>query len=196
MEPKPKIDWLLIKVRYEAGESYGAISRSLGGRPTKQAIGQKALRDKWERVNPGETLKRLPVKSSAWELLKPEQQLVIQAFALGARTVEEAAARACVSQSTIQRWKKDDDFGRLCQAARLQARDELVSKVKDFGSREWRPNAWLLERLWKDEFSAAQQVVHGNTFNVLGSINLGIDRGLTIDAEAREIGDAEVLPAT
>lgn len=192
---KEKIDWLLIKVRYEAGEALGAISRSLNGRPTKQAIGQKAKRDGWERVNPGETLKRLPVKSSAWELLKPEQQLVIEAFALGARTIEEAAGRACVDQSTVQRWKKDEDFARLCQAARLQARDQLVSKVKDFGAREWRPNAWLLERLWKDEFGATQQIVHGNTFNVLGSINLGIERGMTIDAEAQEIPNTQALPS-
>lgn len=187
-----KIDWPVIKVRYQSGESLGQISRSLDGRPTKQAIGQRAKREGWERIEPAETLKRLPVKSSAWELLKPEQQLVIEAFALGARTIEEAAARACVSQSTIQRWKKDEDFGRLCQAARLQARDELVSKVKDFGSHEWRPNAWLLERLWKDEFGATQAVVHGNTFNVLGSINLGIDRGITIDAQPE---DLEPLPS-
>jgi hypothetical protein len=42
-------DWKLIKLRYEAGQTAYAISQSLGGKPSKQGIHQKAQRDGWQR---------------------------------------------------------------------------------------------------------------------------------------------------
>ena len=41
------IDWDSIKDRWLMGESAYAISKSLGGKPTKQGISQKAKRHKW-----------------------------------------------------------------------------------------------------------------------------------------------------
>lgn len=180
-------NWALIKTLYESGEKAPDISRSMGGHPSKQAIYKRAKKEDW--VNPEstrETLERLPVPNTVWDTLSDKQKIVIEAFALGAATIEEAAARATVNKSTVQRWKKDEAFAALCQTARLQARDELVNNIKRFGEKEWRPNAFLLERLWKSEFGQNQAIVQGHTFNVLGSINLGIDR-----SEERNVIDVQ-----
>ena len=44
------IDWASIKHRWVKGESAYAISKSLGGTPTKQGISQKAKRQEWETL--------------------------------------------------------------------------------------------------------------------------------------------------
>jgi hypothetical protein len=139
----------------------------------------------WTR--PQETLAKLPVPATDFEGLDLKQQAVIEAFALGASTMEEAAARGCVSVATIYRWKADEKFKKLCDAARLRARDQLVNNIKKFGELEWRPNAWLLEKLYKSEFGQAA-VLQGNTFNILGSINLGIERA-PIEGEAVDVSE-------
>lgn len=181
-------DWALIRLRYEAGETGAAISRSLGGTPVKQTIYNRAKAEGW--VSPKEAeeaIERLPVAQSFWDTLDERQKMVVQAFALGARTMEDAAARAGVSSRAVRYWREDEHFNRICQMARIQARDDLVANVKRFGENEWRPNAWLLERLYKEEFGQAQAIVQGNTFNILGSVNLGIDRKTEDEREVIDV---------
>ena len=172
------IPWKQIQVRYEAGESPGSISKSLGGKPTRQGIYKRAKAESWERVEV-EQPEVLPVPSEYWDELNDRQRIVIQAFMQGATTIEEAAKRADVSESTVHRWKQDKRFGNLCTAARLSTRDKLVSRIDIAGSTDWKANAWLLERLYRDEFAPANQQgmgFTGNTFNILGRLSLGIER--------------------
>ena len=172
------IDWPLIKARYEGGETAGAISRSLGGTPTKQGIYKKANKEGWEKIEIDEP-EVLPVPQGYWDELNDKQRIVVEAFVRGASTIEDAAKRADVSERTIRRWKEDDRFDRLCMAARLATRDRLVSRIDTAGATDWKANAWLLERCFgRDEFAPANasQGFTGNTFNILGRMSLGIER--------------------
>lgn len=173
-------NWELIRTRWEEGESAYGISKSPGAWPSKQGILNRAQKEGWVKKQDIENdIERLPINQEDWDSLKPAQQMVIEAFSKGVRTIEQAALRAGVSESTVRRWRQDKRFGRLCQAARALARDKLVKRIEQFGQREWRPNAWLLERLEREEFGAqVQPVMQGNTFNILGQVNLGIDRQL------------------
>lgn len=191
-------DWTQIQVRYESGEVASDIARALGGHPTKQAIYAKAKRDGWQRPNEREATRgSLPVPSSYWEEMDDKQRLVIEAFANGETTIEGAAKRAMVAESTVYRWKHDERFKRLLDCARLATRDKLVSRIMDAGEREWKPNAWLLERLFRDEFAPSHGGIVGNTFNILGRLDLGIsreqgmgeNRGTVIEGRAE--GDSE-----
>ena len=45
---KGPIDWQLVRMKFESGQSPYAISRDLGGRPTKQGIAKRAAREGWK----------------------------------------------------------------------------------------------------------------------------------------------------
>lgn len=180
----------MVRSRYEAGENPSAISRSLGGKPTRQGIYARIRKEGWEQGNELET-PPAKIVDTYWNELEDNQKAVIEAFSKGARTIELAAERAGVSESTIYRWKKDDRFKRICRSARLAWRDKLVGRIDEAGEREWKANAWLLEKAFSEEFGQKQGPMQGNTFNVLGSIHLGIERsdvpqreGQTYEAEA------------
>lgn len=51
--PARNIDWTEIKKRWEADitVTFKSISEELGGKPSKQAIGQRAKRESWTRVD-------------------------------------------------------------------------------------------------------------------------------------------------
>ena len=176
MVQRSNFDWPTIRARWEAGESANQISKT-EGYPSQVAISKRAKKEGWETLEV-KSFTELPVPKEYWDNLEPNKQIVIQAFARGARTIEEAAARADVHESTVHRWKKQDaTFKRLCLAARLKTRDRLVDSVITKADQDWRAAAWYLSKAHADEFGDKGQPIQRNTFNVLGHINLGIPRG-------------------
>ena len=184
-----KYDWELIRARWEAGESANSIARE-PDQPSRQAIDKHAKAEQWQKhVNPSQVVAIAPPE--VWDQLNDKQKVVVNAFALGCKSFRQAALRAGVGESTVSGWKKDDNFRSLCEAARLRKRDAWVASIEEQGERDWRAHAFLLKSLHAEEFgeqNRAPQV--GNQFNILGGINLGIERRPreVIDAEVQRVG--------
>lgn len=171
-------DWPGIRARWEHGETPGQISRSLGGRPTRQAIDKCAKREDWRR-------QQISVASITDGALKPffdglsfEQGVVIQKVCEG-WTQRMAADYAGVNEATVSRWKKLDKFVKALSLAIAVKNGNRLKKIEDSG--DWRAAMALLERDSdsRGEFappSSGRPTTVGNTFNILGKLDLGIQR--------------------
>ncbi|MEX2138593.1 MAG: hypothetical protein WD894_04990 [Pirellulales bacterium] len=70
---------------------------------------------------------------------------------------KEAARCVGVCPRTVRRaLKTDPNFNRSYCAARTAGKARLLGNIHHAGSRNWRASAWLLERLWPDEFGRRQ----------------------------------------
>ncbi len=177
-------DWQAIQARYEAGESPGQISRTLGGRPSRQAIHKRAKAEGWQRqqmpVN-GRQSSTEAVPADVMESLSFDQKTVILEIASGA-TQREAAGLAQIDESTISQWKKrTPEFVKAfhyAEAVKKQRRRLMVEHSPDP-----KDARWLLERDpgSRDEYAAPQagnrNLFAGNVFNVLAGVDLEIPRG-------------------
>lgn len=167
-------DWVAIRALYEEGESPAHIAEK-PGMPTRQAIHQRAKREGWERRDDAVD-ERFPFADDPD--LSAEQQIVLLNIAEGL-PAKWAADKAGVHESTVRRWKKDERFARLCRAAIAWKASRRLGQIE--ASTDWRAQMALLERDsdTRNEFSppnAGRGMVTGNTFNVLGHIDLGITR--------------------
>ncbi len=145
-----EFDWKIIKTRWMAGESFFSIAKDKD-MPSRQAMAKRAKKDNWQRVTEVDTT-TLPVDQNYWHTLNVRRQTVIQELAYGAKNISEAAARAGVPKNTVYDWTKNPEYRALCDVARASTRRVLVQRLYDFGERDPKPNQWLLEKLWANEF--------------------------------------------
>jgi transposase-like protein len=187
-------DWPAIRARFELGETPGAISRSLGGRPSRQAIHKKLKGQGWKVYEPvddeGDSVDGAMalMESGQWgKCTQQNKARVIKVLRNGA-TYKIAAATIGVGDRTLRDWRdKDPVFAGLCEAAQAADMQETMAYLQKLGKTD--PNIAKFRaqrhRLTRDEYGEqpAPYARIGTQFNILGRLDLGIDRGPVIDAE-------------
>lgn len=175
MPKRNQYDWLAIEAMYMTGESPAAIAK-LPNMPRKQTIYEYAQKHGWQRLDDVPKLSVIP-----FEGLTEKQQIVVTELADGA-TQKMAAAIVGVSQQTVSEWKKDLNFRKACMAAVATHAKGQLKKITN--STDWRAAGWYLERNpeTREDFAPpnASRGMVGTTFNVLGHVNVGIDRDANI----------------
>jgi len=182
-----KFDWFAIRAMFEAGDSISSIAKH-EGMPSKQAISVRSRAEKWRVL--GRQSRQLtqrqpsiPVSTEAevipFDGLDDKQRAIVQEIADGA-TQRLAGQMYGVHETTLSNWKNTvPGFAHAILAAKAAKVRRRLSKIDE--SADWRAAGWLMERDpdSRDEFSppnAGKGFMTGNTFNVLGHVNLGIER--------------------
>lgn len=193
--------WADIRRRYEAGETAGAISRSLGGSPSKVAIAKRAKKEGWtvtERLS--EKYPALANGNSLIDIDKlgqdlPENRAVIVALLGEGCSYKLAASAVGISDRTLRDWReKDPAFAAKCQAARAADMAEVMASIKRMAKTDFNAAKFKAERdsLTRDEYGPpARGGLIGATFNVLGHVSVGIDRGDTIESSDTPVLEAQ-----
>ena len=155
-------DWDAIHLRYKRGETAYAISKSLGGKPSKVGIMKRAKREGWQRIDEEtmRTAENLPIvrraSGSALGKRTPENiALILESIEIGA-TEKVAAGIAGISPKTLTRWKQEDPrFAMEVHARRSQNVAEKLRYINEAAQRDWKAAAWSLERdpYSREEFS-------------------------------------------
>ena len=163
-----RYDWNAIRDRYEAGETSGAISRSLGGYPTRQGIEKRAKREGWLKISKDakEAARNLPSIKNPTFPRAPSNELgykspenaarILTAFERGS-TPKIAAGTVGLTLEQLKRWmEKDHQFTMEIMSRAAQNAGELLSKVLD--AEDLKYLKWLLERgpFSREEFGPRQ----------------------------------------
>ena len=68
-------------------------------------------------------------------------------------TAKDAAMLAGITEETYYSWKKTKpEFSESVKKAELELKKKTVKGVLNAGDKDWRANAWWLERKYTDEF--------------------------------------------
>jgi hypothetical protein len=186
---KSTIDWQLVRMRFEAGQTAYRISTDLGGRPTKQGIGRRAKVEGWVKGN-GNALTvatELPIVKRALALAGPSKATAERlAFVLDlvARGSSEALAStaAGINKATLRRWKHDDpQLAEQLRQARAGKLADWIGCIDDATSRDWKAADRLLQQASDATDWQAQE--HGG-IQVL--ININRDQ-VTVDPAKPEV---------
>lgn len=184
---KAPIDWELIRLRFEAGNTPYAIARDLGGRPTKQGIAKRAQKQGW-KVRDNALLNvtaELPIVKRAQDLAGPGKAtaervaFILELVGKGA-SIKLAASAAGITPKTLKRWQQDDaQLAEQLRQARAGKLAEWISRIDDASARDWKAADRLLQTSPEAE-DFSQHQTGGIT------VVLNIDRdsqqtGVTID---------------
>ena len=172
-----KFDWDSIQSRYEAGETAGQIART-PGMPTRQAINKRARKECWERK-----LELFPVASTGTYVpipvdLDPRKKEALDVLSKGGN-YKDAARAARVTEETFRVWRKDPSYLELVLAVETGLKLEMLEHVRQGAARDPKHAQWWLQHHphTKSEFGqGGAKPITGNQLNVLGHINLGIER--------------------
>ena len=146
------IDWELIRLRYEAGQSAYAISRDLGGTPSKQGIAKRAAREGWQQdmSNTLAVAEQLPIVKQAQALAGPGKAtaervaFVLELIGRGS-SPKMAATAAGITPKTLSRWTKaDPQLAEQIRQARAGKLCEWVSHIDAAAARDWKAAKELL----------------------------------------------------
>lgn len=163
-----KYDWDTIRDRFESGETSGAISRSMGGYPTRQGIEKRAKREGWLKISKDakEAARNLPSTQNPTFPRAPSDELgykspenaarILTAFERGA-TPKIAAGAVGLTLEQLKNWmEKDHQFAMEIMSRAAQNAGDLLSKVQD--AEDLKYLKWLLERdpFSREEFGARQ----------------------------------------
>jgi hypothetical protein len=183
------IDWQQVRRRYEDGATAYAISRDLGGRPTKQGIAKRAKAEGWQKgVGSALTVAaELPIVKRALSLTGPvkctaERIAFILELVASGSTEKLAASAAGINPATLKRWKSDDpQLSEQLRQARAGKVAEWIGHIDRAASRDWKAADRLLQASDEAEAFSPQMGSGGIT------VVLNIDRdskstqGVTID---------------
>ena len=181
--PNPPIDWSLIKLRWEGGQTAYEISQSLGGRPSKQGIDSKAKRDSWKRhKNALVVAESLPLVERAKALTGPTKAtaervaFILDCIASGSSPALAARA-AGINAKTLKRWQHEDpQFAEQCRQARAGKLCDWIATIDGAAmSGDWKAAKELLEQS-ADESGFQRTETHGGI-----TVVLNIDRDHTAE---------------
>ena len=155
--------WREIRLRWVKGESAYAISKSLGCRPSKQAISQKAKREDWASLRqPGVLSDKHEEKSLV--ALGQDTPEARQAFldALSKGVYQSIAAPACfgVTYQTVKNWRDNDPtFEMQVKSARARFAARHIENIDKWSERDWKASRYLLETApeTRAEFTASNK---------------------------------------
>ena len=163
-----RYDWQGIRERYESGETAGAISRSLHGRPTRQGIQKRAKREGWLQISVSakDAARKLPsiqktfVRAQGEDLgQRSEQnaQIMLSAFERGA-SPKIAAGLVGLTESQLKQWMiYDRQVAMEIRARVAQVAAENIDKIRDAG--DWRASKWILDNtpFSREEFGSRKE---------------------------------------
>jgi len=91
--------------------------------------------------------------------------MICKALRHGA-TYRAAAEAAGVAYETFNEWRKDTrpkyaKFSDAVKRSEADAQLDLLAKIESFGDKDWRANAWILERRFRQDFGATVDVTTG-----------------------------------
>lgn len=184
MANKSGIDWDLVRLKFENGQSAYAISQDLGGKPTKQGIAKRAQREGWQRRTNSLTIaEQLPIVQRAQALTGPHKStaervaFILEMVGSGA-SLKLAATAAGVSPKTLDRWQSEDpQLAERLRQARAGKLCEWLSRIDSASTRDWKAADRLLSASPEAEDWAAANNQGGIT------IVLNIDRDSPIDSK-------------
>ena len=188
MPSRAPIDWSLVRMKFEAGQSAYAISQDLGGRPTKQGIAKRAAREGWQQGNGSEltVAQGLPIVERARDLSGPTKcsaeriAIILAAVSQGAPE-GLAASAAGISADTLRKWKRQDpQLGEQLRIARAAKISEWIGHIDRAAHRDWKAADRLI--------SAAPEMTDWSQAGSHGGVTvvLNIDRdgkGVTVEGE-------------
>ena len=182
-------DWAAIKLMYQQGLSCYAISDRLGGKPTRQGIRKRALRERWDD-NPvtgivTERHRTTDIVSLGADI--PEnREHILESLSQGA-TYQLAAGAVGIATKTLERWRKRDlEFGLKCRAVRQQALARHVANIDRAGDRDWKASKYMLSVApeTREQFTESRN----SDGEIIVVINIdrdaGSDKGTIIDHES------------
>jgi hypothetical protein len=185
------IDWDVIRVRFEGGQTPYAISKALGGAPSKQGIAKRAEREGWQ-VRPNAPLavaEQLPIVKRAQSLAGPGKAtaervaFILELVGKGA-SLKLAASAAGITPKTLKRWQDEDpQLVEQLRQARAGKLAEWVSHIDSAAARDWKAADRLLQAAPEAE-DYSQQQAGGIT------VVLNIDRdndGIIIDQQPASV---------
>jgi hypothetical protein len=147
-------DWPYIRMRYEAGETAYAISKRMGGKPTKQAIQKRANKEAWgtDQATPDEPKRvtSLPVVAEALsiksrKLTNDVLRVLFDRIADGAP--EYIAAQAAgIHPTTLIDWKgQDEQLRDAIQRVRAGKLSDWVKRIDRASENDWKAAQALLQ---------------------------------------------------
>lgn len=182
-------DWPYIRLCYEKGEGASSISRRLG-RPTKQAIAQRAKREGWDHPQVSrETPALLPaiaraLSVSSTKLSDEVIETVIGMIGTGAPK-HLAVQAAGISPNTWARWEKQDQrLADLVQRARAGKLSEWIGRIDHASTTDWKAADRLLQTApeTKEQFGSTGGA--GAKLEVVINISRdGEHKGVTIEGQ-------------
>ena len=146
-----RYDWDGIRVRIARGETAYSISKSLGGKPTRQGIRKKAKRENWLEGNSTipDSIKNLPLVQTDSKVPRkrtPETVNALIEFIAQGATEELAARAAGISPRTLYNWKLEcPEFAALIEVARARKEVEWVDNIDKAGKKDWKASDRLLQ---------------------------------------------------
>jgi hypothetical protein len=81
---------------------------------------------------------------------------ILELVALGG-TDKDAYTVAGISHDTFYEWMKQSEFSEQVTSARAKGKLLRIGRIKKHGEKDWRADAWYLERRWPEEY--AQQLI-------------------------------------
>jgi hypothetical protein len=170
------VDWDMIRMRFEAGETPYKISQSLDGRPSKQGIVKRAKREDWQRRENGLTVaNKLPIVQRAMQLTGPTKctaervGFILELVCSGA-SIKLAATAAGINPATLKRWQHEDpQLAEQLRQARAGKLAEYISHIDRAAQRDWKAAKDLLQAAPEAEDFSPQ--AHGGI-----TVVLNIDR--------------------
>lgn len=139
-------DWPTIELMYQQGHSCYSISKRLGGKPTRQGIRKRAVREGWDRAVTGLVTERHRTTDivNLGADTPENRERILEMLGQGA-TYSLAAGVVGISTKTLERWRKRDlEFGLMCRAVRQQALARHVANIDKAGDRDWKASKYLL----------------------------------------------------
>lgn len=187
-------------MRFEGGQTPYAISRDLGGRPSKQGIAKRAQRENWQVLinGPLSVASELPIVKRAQALAGPGKAtaervaFVLELVGKGA-SIKLAASAAGISPKTLKRWQEQDpQLAEQLRQARAGKLSEWISHIDSAAARDWKAADRLLQAAPEaEDFS---QQAHGGI-----TVVLNIDRdardSVTIDSQPLRADAGQDIPA-
>ncbi len=181
--------WKEIRLRWVKGESAYGISKSLGCRPSKQAISQKAKREDWASLRqPGVLSDKHEQKTLV--ALGQDTPEARQAFldALSRGVYQSIAAPACfgVTYQTVKNWRDGDlEFEMQVKSARARFAARHIENIDKWSEKDWKASRYLLETApeTKAEFGSSNSL---GKLEVIVNINRddsGHSNGVVIDGK-------------
>jgi len=147
-----KVNWNLVKVRWENGETSTHIARDVD--VTRQAIDKKAKKEGWQRQSADSPMNWLQLAENTYICAskssdKRTPEIVGAILDSISRGVPQgmAARAAGVAPNTFTKWKREDpELVRLISMAGAQAAAKYVQRIDRAGERgDWKADKYLLE---------------------------------------------------
>lgn len=97
----------------------------------------------------------------------PEVKAAIVESVRNGAYAKHAALAAGVSERALYQWQESDEqFAAAITQAAADRTNSAIQRIRDHGERDWRAEAWLLERTQPENFREQKAVEHGGSLSL------------------------------